>query len=503
MQTRGPIFRKSGGPTGWNNDEPPVLENYSADPKYDLQTIVTLVGVRPMILWSWEQQLGVTAVPRSEDEPGAAARRYSERDLVAFLWLREQIVGGKAPADAAATLHAGQPRQAAFSSFEPRRSVATRPLSAEAWAEAGLPRNSVPDLRPSVPNPRPQAGDLAAGQTSAPSLGGATYMPSQPVPGTYGGATSGPVGRADRSGAFSRPLGGSLSGPLHGSFSGPLNAPRQPAMSGPLRAGVPSGTLAPRFSRPDLAQGQGLGTGPGGPVAAPELRTLLPQLIRAFASFDTQAANYVIDSALGSRSVETVCLNLLQPALARVGELYSRRELSMPEERFAVQYARAFLFSQFHRTPERPDAPMAIVACAPREMSEIPALMLAVFWRRSDTRVVYLGPDMDGDELLTKAREVRPAVVSMVVTMPQRVRTLARVSRRFAHVEGKRPIFGYCGPVFTRHPELRQKVEGVFLGDDAWQATWHLRRLLGTSHGVPLSPVAPVAGRFSNPSLGG
>lgn len=497
MQTRGPIFRKSGGPTGWNNDEPPVLENYSGDPKYDLQTIVTLVGVRPMILWSWEQQLGVTSVPRSEEEPGASARRYSERDLVAFLWLREQIVSGKAPADAAAILHAGQPRQTSFSSFGPRRGSATRPLSAEAWAEAGLPRNSVPDLRPSVQDLRSQPGGPAAG---APSLGGATYLPLQPGAGVYGDAFSGQVGRADRSDALSRPLGASLSGPLGGSLSGPLNAPRQPTMSGPLRAGVPSGTLGPRFSRPDLAQGQGAGAGPGGPVSAPELRTLLPQLIRAFASFDTLAANHVLDTALGSRSLETICLNLLQPALARIGELYARRELSMPEERFALQYARSFLFSHFHRTPERPDAPMAIVACAPREMSEIPALMLAVFWRRADTRVVYLGPDMDGDELLAKTREMRPAVVSMVVTMPQRVRTLARISRRFASVEGKRPIFGYCGPVFTRHPEQRQRVEGVFLGDDAWQATWHLRRLLGMSHGVAY---APVAGRFSNPSLGG
>ncbi len=483
MQTRGPTFRKSGGPTGWNNDEPPILENYSADPKYDLQTIVTLVGVRPMILWSWEKQFGVTSVPRSEDEPGASSRRYSERDLVAFLWLREQIVGGKGPADAAAILHAAQPNQAEFSTFGPRRGAPTRPLSPEVWAEVGLSRNSMPDLRPGASSSRSLSPDTSASLPSTTSLGGATYLPQQASASmAYGDVGPGQVWRAERSGA--------LSGPLRGSLSGQLPPQRQPAMSGPL---------APRFSRPDLAPGQNMGGGPGGPVPAPELRTLLPQLIRAFANFDTQGANRVIESALGSRSVETICLSLLQPALARVGELYSRRELSLPEERFALQYARAFLFSQFHRTIENPDAPMAIVACAPREQNEIPALMLAVFWRRSGIRVVYLGPDMDGDELLTKAREVRPAVVSLVVSTPQRVRTLARISKRFAGVEGKRPIFGYCGPVFTRHPELRQKVEGVFLGDDPWQASWHLRRLMGTSQGVARTP---VSGRFSNPMMG-
>src|SRR5579875_2738017 len=120
MQTRGPTFRKSGGPTGWNTDRPPLLETYSAEPKYDRQTITTLVGVRPMILWSWERQLGVTTTPRSEDDPAAAARRYSERDLVAFLWLREQIVGGKAPADAAALLHASQQNRAGLNTFSAR-----------------------------------------------------------------------------------------------------------------------------------------------------------------------------------------------------------------------------------------------------------------------------------------------------------------------------------------------------------------------------------------------
>src|SRR5258708_37142814 len=103
-----PAGRFSGGPAGWSGDAPPILAQYSAEPKYDLQTIVSLVGVRPMILYGWEQQLGVPWNHRAEDEPGPGGRRYAERDLVALLWLREQIFQGKAPSDAAALLHAAQ-----------------------------------------------------------------------------------------------------------------------------------------------------------------------------------------------------------------------------------------------------------------------------------------------------------------------------------------------------------------------------------------------------------
>src|SRR5690242_734383 len=56
MNHSGPLGIGSGG-LG-KTDHPPSLAQFSNDPIYDLATIVQLVGVRPMILWSWEQQLG-------------------------------------------------------------------------------------------------------------------------------------------------------------------------------------------------------------------------------------------------------------------------------------------------------------------------------------------------------------------------------------------------------------------------------------------------------------
>src|SRR5258708_11071697 len=101
-----PAGRFSGGPAGWSGDAPPILAQYSAEPKYDLQTIVSLVGVRPMILYGWEQQLGVPWSHRAEDEPGLGGPRYAERDLVALLWLREQQLQGRPPTAPAALMPA-------------------------------------------------------------------------------------------------------------------------------------------------------------------------------------------------------------------------------------------------------------------------------------------------------------------------------------------------------------------------------------------------------------
>src|SRR5690348_841818 len=92
MNHSGPLGIGSGG-LG-KTDRPPNLAQFSNDPIYDLVTIVQLVGVRPRILWSWEQQLGIPAPARLTDEASGNVRRYSERDLIASLWLREQILNG-------------------------------------------------------------------------------------------------------------------------------------------------------------------------------------------------------------------------------------------------------------------------------------------------------------------------------------------------------------------------------------------------------------------------
>ena len=98
------------------NGEIPRLEMYPDEPLYDLATVVHLVGVRAMTLWAWEQQLGVPFAPAGRgqrmtsplSEDTANSRRYSERDLIALIWLRERIVDGAPPHEAAARLISAQ-----------------------------------------------------------------------------------------------------------------------------------------------------------------------------------------------------------------------------------------------------------------------------------------------------------------------------------------------------------------------------------------------------------
>jgi methanogenic corrinoid protein MtbC1 len=211
----------------------------------------------------------------------------------------------------------------------------------------------------------------------------------------------------------------------------------------------------------------------------------VPQLLRAFMTFDTFTANRILDEALRVRQVETVCVGLLQPALTRASELGTRHELNIPEERYAINYVRAQLFAIFANTPERYDGPTAIVACGPREMYDVGALMLATFWRRAGLQVVFLGADIDGPALVQAIQKRRPRVACVSVMTTQRLRALARVAKEVTQMDPPAPLFTYSGTVFARHPELKRKVTGVYLGDDPATATWQVMRLLGMDPAMP------------------
>ncbi len=88
------------------NMEPPILSHYSDAPVYDIITLAALVKVKPITLWSWEQQLGISSgEPIHETDK---RRHRTERDLVALLWVKEMVMAGESSQNAAARLIAAQ-----------------------------------------------------------------------------------------------------------------------------------------------------------------------------------------------------------------------------------------------------------------------------------------------------------------------------------------------------------------------------------------------------------
>lgn len=480
--------------------EPPNLLLFSSSPSYDLATVVHLVGVRPMILWGWEQNLGFPTPVRINEEAGSVVRRYSERDLVASLWLRDQILNGTSPPEAAERLRAAmrpgsgddESWTASDSGSRPGGRVTTGPLP-----DSFTPQRPPRFTRPLTENERLPVPGLGAAErldprsiSNGPALGGASPNTSQvwvgPVSGQLGdrrsrgepggSAASGPLAPqvmpASRTGqlAAGAQFGAVTSGPL----------PPPPLMPG-MYGAAQTGDGAVRSISAGVTPASGVSTSTS--TRGREMQVLVPLLLRAFANFDTLGANHVLEEALSTRSVETVYKLLLQPALARVSDLWASHRVTVPEERFASNYIRGLLFALLHQTPERLEAPMVFVSCGPREVSDVHALVLAVYLRRAGLRVIYLGqdlPSVEVGELVDEVRKRRPAMLALSVASPQRLRALARVGKAISQMDAPHPAFAFTGPIFARNPELLRKVDnyGYYLGDDLDKAVLRVMSLV-------------------------
>ncbi len=119
----------------------PNLLLYSDAPRYDLTSVAEFVGVRPVTLYSWEQNLGVP--PRDITGDPSTNARYSERDLMALVWLREQVVFGVNPQLAADALRAN------MLAIKGQSPLAGSPPLAQQPPSAYMPTNP-----PSQPMPR-------------------------------------------------------------------------------------------------------------------------------------------------------------------------------------------------------------------------------------------------------------------------------------------------------------------------------------------------------------
>ncbi len=371
--------------------DPPDLSRYADTPRYDMATILDLVEIRAVTLWAWEQNLGITTRNAQSNGP-----RYSERDMIAFLWLRDQIIAGVDPLAAAQKLREalaaaqGQPPPPPLEQFSVR--PPSRPLS-------GLSARTGPD-----------AGSPGQSLTRR--------GPTRPVDVT--GPATGPR---------SQPVGATASGQTW------------------------------------VAQQR-------------DLRMMVQPLLRALGQFDAIGAAQLLDEALMSGSVESVCSALLTPAITRINELWVRGDTIAPEGLFAVNTIKSRAFRLFDVVREHREPPLVCVACGPNEPHELDALVLALCLRRAGLRVAYLGQQVTGAILVDFARKQRPRAIALTLSSAARARLVAQMAREIARIDGARPRLCLTGAGLARNPDLRRRIDAIFLGVDPVEVTNAVVRLL-------------------------
>jgi DNA-binding transcriptional MerR regulator len=212
--------------------------------------------------------------------------------------------------------------------------------------------------------------------------------------------------------------------------------------------------------------------------AARSLEAIQDDLHRALIDYDGAAADEILSEAYSLHPIEAVCIDVIEAVLVRLGHDWAAGRITVATEHFASNYLRSKLIALIDAGPVTRAGAIAI-GCAPTDLHEMGVLLLSIFLRRRGWHVVYLGQAVPLHDLPAALSQIRPNVLVLASTMSESARELIGIRATLDRVDpAYRPTFGFGGPAFNDHPEMRGGVHGIFLGETIQSGIETIERLM-------------------------
>ena len=142
-------------------------------------------------------------------------------------------------------------------------------------------------------------------------------------------------------------------------------------------------------------------------------------LRRALDEMDEPGAQAVLDRLLTDFTVESVLRDVLLPYLHDLGERWEHGAVSVGQEHFASHVVRGRM-AGLARGWGNGRGPRALLACPPGELHEMALLTFGIVLNRNGWRVGYLGANTPMLDLIQVASEIRPSLVALAASTPER-----------------------------------------------------------------------------------
>lgn len=211
------------------------------------------------------------------------------------------------------------------------------------------------------------------------------------------------------------------------------------------------------------APGRRLGSSIDPAVCHPCTETLAESLVRG----DQRRCEEIVAAATAENGYVAMAVNLVQPALYRIGEGWRAREVSVAQEQLATALAQRLLVRQFvEAVPATGNGRRALFACVPSNQHALGARITADAFELDGWEVDYLGADPPADTLIERILETQPELVGLSVALIRQLPILKEVVDRIRSACGDaapRIIAGGGG--LDGVPNLAQR-----LGLDRWHA---------------------------------
>jgi DNA-binding transcriptional MerR regulator len=193
-----------------------------------------------------------------------------------------------------------------------------------------------------------------------------------------------------------------------------------------------------------------------------------------------QEADTMLGEILALYPLEDLILEVIGPTMHDIGEAWLNGDVSIASEHLATNFLRQHLL-MWMLTGALPFTAVQpiLLACAPEELHEGSLLIMGVLLRRRGWPVAYLGQNVPLKDLDILAHQIRtPAIIFAAMTEPS-ARALANWPLDMPEIaELGYPLVGYGGEIFNTQPKWREKVPGVFLGENLREGVTRLDELL-------------------------
>jgi MerR family transcriptional regulator, light-induced transcriptional regulator len=193
------------------------------------------------------------------------------------------------------------------------------------------------------------------------------------------------------------------------------------------------------------------------------------RLSDALDAFDEAGAHAAFDSLVSALSVDALVSQAVIPYLEQLGSRWERGEASVAQEHFASNVIRGRLLG-LARGWGQGTGPRAVLACAPSEQHDLPLVCFGLALRARGWRITYLGPDTPVETLAELVSVLRPRVVVVSVSLPERLEPALPALRRLA----AKTRLVIAGPGAT--PESVKKARAELVTEDPVTAADRISR---------------------------
>jgi MerR family transcriptional regulator, light-induced transcriptional regulator len=170
-------------------------------------------------------------------------------------------------------------------------------------------------------------------------------------------------------------------------------------------------------------------------------------------------------------------LDVFQPALREVGQLWEQNEISVAEEHLATAITQSIMARLYTEAPLPNESGRSLVAaCAEYERHEVGLRMLCDFLDLEGWTTTFLGASVPTNSLARMVCEKHPDVLAMSASLSPHITQLRHTIRAVKEACGNEPpIILVGGRVFHETPELAYAIGADMTAHDARDAVHKLK----------------------------